>query len=153
MLINTLMASLFIYKMAVLLLISMQQLNKIQDIISHFLWKGKRAKIPMEILQNDKSHGGLKLMNFRARQISVHMQWIKRLHQDPILDYAYHLLCPKLRENIWKCNISPKDVTRSTLFNHFGVISLLSGQRLTSMTLPVLMKFFHKVFGTTVISR
>ena len=49
--INTLMASLFVYKMTVLPDLTSAQINAIHKIIINFLWNGAKPKIPLEILQ------------------------------------------------------------------------------------------------------
>ena len=71
-LINSLMQSLFTYKMAVLLSLSEAQLRRINTVIINFLWKGKKPKIPIHLLHNWKWSGGLKLSDFKLRQKSLH---------------------------------------------------------------------------------
>ena len=66
--INTLMCSIFAYKMAVLPVISEIQCKRIDAFTTNYIWKGKKSKIPLKLLQNNKKLGGLKLSNFKQRQ-------------------------------------------------------------------------------------
>ena len=87
--ISTLMCSLFTYQMSVLPLLSLNQLQQIDKIISSFLWKGGKAKIPYKVLQNKKEKGGLNLCNLEWRQKSSHLQWIAKLKDYPeMANYA-----------------------------------------------------------------
>ena len=110
-LINSLMASLFIYKMAVLPKMSTKQLKEIDQIILHFLWEDKKPKIPIKVLRNTKSKGGLKLASFEYRHDAMHLTWIpKTLEKE--FNYIFECLCPLLRETIWECNLMNKDAQR-----------------------------------------
>ena len=109
--VNTLMASLFVYKMSVLLDLTKEQLRQVNGIIHNFLWKGKRARIAMNTLCKDRKDGGLKLVDISAKQTALKVGWIPRLDDDAFLaNCAYHALCPVLRNNIWRCNLSVSDV-------------------------------------------
>ena len=107
-LINSLMCSTLIYKMSVLPTMSNAQVTELEKTINSFLWKG-RNKIPLNILQNSKINGGLNLTNVRARQKALRIQWINILEKNPILHYAYELLLPRERENIWLFNVHRRD--------------------------------------------
>ena len=61
--INTLMASLFVYKMQVIPLNDMKIINDIEDAISDFFWKSKK--------------GGLGLRDIRIQQDAITLDWIK----------------------------------------------------------------------------
>ena len=47
-------------------------------LIHFFTWQGKSAKIPGELLQCVKEHGGLKLVNLQAKNDAVKMAWFFR---------------------------------------------------------------------------
>ena len=57
--VNSLVASLFVYKMMVLPQIPKNVIKRVDNEIRRFLWNGKKAKIAYPILQNSKSEGGL----------------------------------------------------------------------------------------------
>ena len=68
--INLLIASKFAYKMSGLGLISDEILQAYNAVVYKFLWKGKRAKGPLYILQGNKEDGGLVLTNLKLRDYS-----------------------------------------------------------------------------------
>ena len=107
---NTLCASLFVYKMAVLPNISTRQIDNINKIINTYLWNGKRVKIPLEILQNDKKMGGLRLCNFEFKQKALKIQWVKKALVQPKFAYIYQWLIPEIGCNVWELNISRNDI-------------------------------------------
>ena len=108
--INTLMSSLFVYKMLVLPNMDNRQVVCIEKLCNEFIWKGKRPKIKMSVLQNPKHKGGLKLVNFATKQKSLKLSWIKRIDTNPELQYIYEWLVPMLGKNIWKVNLSTKHI-------------------------------------------
>ena len=65
--INTLMASLFVYKLQVLPILNDVMVKQIESIFTDFLWKGKRAKIPLGTMQKAKHEGGLGLVNIKFK--------------------------------------------------------------------------------------
>ena len=111
-LINSLMFSLFVYKMTMLPPISQEQINKINTIIKNFLWGKRKSKIPTEVLCNGKNKGGLKLSDFQKRQQVLYISWIPKLQKDDTFNYTYDWIELRLREKIWECNIAYKDVKR-----------------------------------------
>ena len=64
---NTLVASLFVYKMMVLPIIPKKVIKNMENVMREFLWNGKKAKIALNILQNPKTQGGLNLVNLEKR--------------------------------------------------------------------------------------
>ena len=108
--INTLMASLFVYKMMVHPNLTKEQLMKIMGIIKIFVWGEKRAKIKMEMLYNPKEYGGLKLVNFVHKQTALKCMWIPKIINDPTWEYVYIFLIPSLKNLIWEANISEGDI-------------------------------------------
>ena len=61
--VNTLVASLFVYKMTVLRRITNDKIKAIEDIILDFIWNGGKPKIAKSILYCPKLQGGLQLVN------------------------------------------------------------------------------------------
>ena len=60
---NSLIASLFVYRMTALPPLTQVMLDAIEKIFTDFIWEGKRAKIPLRILQGNKTDGGMRLTN------------------------------------------------------------------------------------------
>ena len=111
MVINTLVASLFVYKMTVLPPISEIYVKKLNEMLNNFLWNGSRPKIKLEILQLPKWLGGAGLVNFTVKDLSLKFSWVKDIMSDSFIENnAYHFIHRTLREQIWKCNLSPLDV-------------------------------------------
>ena len=108
--INTLMAPLFVYKMGVLPMLNNGQIDRINGIIESFLWQGTRAKIPLYILQRPKSEGGLNLTNFKNKHRSLLLQWPCSVNNDETFEnYIYHWIAPDIRSFIWECNLNKSD--------------------------------------------
>ena len=78
------MASIFVYKMLTMPPLTKFQLCRIDTIITTFLWKGKKAKIPLKVLCGPETMGGLKLVDFQAKYDSLMMSWVTKLQEkDP----------------------------------------------------------------------
>ena len=104
--INSLVGSLFIYKLSTVLTLNKEQISEIENIIREFIWKGKKPKIALATLQNLKHQGGLKLVNLLAKQDTIKISWIFKLESDSLLrECAYNTLAPKLRQLIWRFNL------------------------------------------------
>ena len=110
--INTLMASLFVYSMIVTPLISPSQEKKFYEIINKFLWKDKRSKIPLGVLQNSKEGGGLGIARIRDKHKALHIQWIPKIVEEGNneFEYVYQLLIPSIGREIWNCNLNDRDI-------------------------------------------
>ena len=110
--VNTLIASLFVYKMMVLPCIPKVVVSRADNMIREYIWGGKKAKIAFGILQNPKCEGGLNLVNLRNKDMALKATWPKILAGEK--EYArmvYSLMrVPALGQNIWRCNIAPEDV-------------------------------------------
>ena len=109
--INALMGSLFVYKCNTMLHMNVKQIKEIEGIFRHYLWNGKKDKIPLWVLQLDKKDGGLRLVNLGARQRALKVRWVHRVETDPFLrECAYSNLDVLLRDKIWLCNLSEAHV-------------------------------------------
>ena len=73
--VNTLVSSLFVYKMMVLPVIPDKVVKQMNNIIREFLWNGKKAKIAYAILQNPKDQGGLNLVNLKNKDRALKVSW------------------------------------------------------------------------------
>ena len=116
--INTLMASLFVYKMSVLPPMTKSQLKRLDKIITEFIWKNKRAKIPISLLRNPKKWGGLKLVNFETKQSALKIAWVKKIVNNEEFQYVHNVLIPGLGEKIWEINLSKQDAEKIVKETH-----------------------------------
>ena len=117
---NSLIASLFVYRMYILPRIPARTVKQLNKICEKFIWNGRRPKIGLNKLQNAKSKGGLNLVDFKLKDDSLKLSWIPYLLTDRALaDIAYQQLAPELKENIWHCNLSPDDISCIGPKKHF----------------------------------
>ena len=118
--INTLAASLFVYKMYVLPNMSNNMINQLEKLCNEFIWNSRRPKIKISTLQSNINNGGVKLVNFKRKDKALKVSWIAYLQHDTALAaLAYNFLCPIMKENIWRCNLNTKDVDAVVTRNGF----------------------------------
>ena len=119
--VNTLIASLFVYKMMVLPSMSSVMFKRLDNIIREYIWSGKKAKIAFNILQNSKDEGGLNLVDLKRRDKALKATWPQILHKEE--DYAkivYGIMrVTVLQDDIWRCNLNPQDVKSLGLTSEF----------------------------------
>ena len=119
--VNTLIASLFVYKMMVLPTIPKKFIQTMDNIIREYLWGGKKAKIAYKILQNSKKEGGLDLINLEIKDKSLKATWPQILHKET--EYAklvyQHLKCSAIQEDIWRCSLKKEDVKKLKIKDQF----------------------------------
>ena len=107
--VNNLMTSQYIYQMISLNLISDEHVKEFNQTINNYLWKNRKPKIPLKVLQLPVTDGGLGLIDIRKKDIAMKVQWVKRMiKEDNIKDLALELL-PCIGSDIWKCNLNEKD--------------------------------------------
>ena len=113
MVINSLVASMYVYKMQVLPNMSNNLIKRIERIFNIFLWNGRRPKISVDKLMNRYDQGGLNLVNLKNKEKALKASWVSDLsHEDFLAELAYRNLSEPLRETIWKCNLSSLDVQK-----------------------------------------
>ena len=109
--INTLITSQFIYKMSVLPTLPENIIKKLEAMFINYIWDGKKAKIPIEILQKSKHEGGLGLVNLRLRDKALKISWIQTINQDKsVANLAYHFLGNVLKSWFFDCNLKDSDI-------------------------------------------
>ena len=109
--VNTLVASLFVYKMTVLPKMSDETIKKLESEINSFLWNGRKAKIKLRTLQTHPDSGGAKLVNFHAKDASLKISWIKTLRdEEKLANMVYQFFAKDLLHDFWRCNLRRSDV-------------------------------------------
>ena len=104
--VNTLVVSVFVYKMTVLPKIPEKMILQLNKIIKDFIWNGAKRKIPLRILQQSVENNGLKLTDFEAKDDALKAGWVRTIQLDPRCgDIAHEILHPSLKEVIWACNL------------------------------------------------
>ena len=111
---NTMVASMLVYKMQFLPMLSIQLEKNLQKLITNFIWNGKKPKIRLKTLTLNKCDGGRRLVNLKLRDASLKIEWVKRVAEgeDQILrSLAFYLINTQIQNDIfWECNFSPADV-------------------------------------------
>ena len=69
--VNTLIASLFVYKMTVLPTMPDCYIKEIYALINKFIWNGRKPKITLAQLQKNIDCGGLKLVKFENKDAAL----------------------------------------------------------------------------------
>ena len=82
--VNSLIASLFVYQMQVLLSMEDKLLDKFNRLITNFIWNERKPKIKLDILQQLKNELGLRLVNLKSRDDALKIAWIKRIIELPL---------------------------------------------------------------------
>ena len=119
--VNTLIASLFVYKMMVLPSIPKYMVKKIDNLIRDFLWNGKKSKVAYNILQVKKEDGGLNLVNLTIKDKALKATWPQILSQEKDYSQVVYktMKCSAIGVDIWKCSIEPSDVQSMKILNTF----------------------------------
>ena len=108
-LVNTLMGSLYVYKMFVFPSPSQKYIDKFMEIIDKFLWNNKRPKIKQSILNAKKTNGGLGLINMKAKLASLKISWLFR--EDIFVQNWIESIVPhEIGSLFLYCNLSINDL-------------------------------------------
>ena len=126
--INSLVSSLFVYKMMVLPKIPEKIVRIVEAMIREFLWNGKKAKIALSVLQNSKKEGGLNLVNLRNKDIALKATWPKILfHEEEYSCLVYKIMrTASIGDDIWRVRLLPEHVKYLRVGNEFWVDVLKS---------------------------
>ena len=109
--VNSLVTSLFVYRMMVLPRMPELLLNSIKQKVIKFIWKGAKPKISYDTLIQEKKNGGLGLSDLKVKDKSLKIGWIQILENDAKLsNIVYNNIAPDLKEKIWSCSMNVADV-------------------------------------------
>ena len=93
--------------------------KQVDQIMSEFLWLGKRPKISKNILQSSKRKGGVRLFDIRRKQKTLKIMWVKRLQTNVFFKECFKIsfpcfncICINQFEKIWTLNIKKSDVKK-----------------------------------------
>ena len=117
--VNSLVGSLFVYKMEYILV---NFVTQFYDMVHYFLWKDGKARIPKEVLCCDKNAGGLRLVELTCKHEAPKVRWIFYLRKNLFLaEVAFNNLIPDLGHFIFRCNLSHKHISYFIPRNNFWV--------------------------------
>ena len=126
--VNSLVASLFVYKMMVLPRMPKKVIKCVDNVIREFLWDKKKAKIAYTTLQNPKKEGGLNLVCLEKKETALKATWPQILYKEK--EYAqivyYSMKCSIIGEEIWRCTLSCQDAMSLKISNSFWKDVLVS---------------------------
>ena len=109
--INSLIGSLFIYKMNVLPAIPNQIINTVNDLLSKFIWKEKKPKVSFDAMCCKKEGGGLRLVKLKDKDKALKLQWVSVYHSFPnIKAIANSFIDKHVTEMIWQSNLNKKGI-------------------------------------------
>lgn len=109
-LVNSLVGSLFVYKMTVLPFLGSEFVETFNKILRNFIWNDRKSKIALNILQADKNCGGLRLVDLHKKDMSLKLTWVKEIDKGGFFaNVFYNQLRLPANENIFKCQLSVKD--------------------------------------------
>ena len=84
--INSLIGSLFVYKMSTLPNLPDHWIRQIEAEFSKFIWNHNRPKISLKSLQADNLVGGLRLVDLKNKERSLKAAWVKIISEDEKLN-------------------------------------------------------------------
>ena len=119
--VNSLMASLFVYKMQVLPLIDDKIANEFETIVKEFIWTGAREKIPFTTLTANKESGGFGLVDIKKKHRALLFNWVSDCkNSEKVRSLVSAFLGDSVNdESIWKFNLI-KRVKEFSKAIHFG---------------------------------
>ena len=111
--VNTLVESLFVYRMSVIELMPNEYYEKLEKIVEKFIWPGK-VRMKSTCLQCPKSQGGLRLVNFKNKHLALLTQWVFKIQTNNFFQHCmYKSLGINVGEYIWYVNLHPRDVEKN----------------------------------------
>ena len=111
--INTLIASLFVYRMSVLPAMPQKYVNQLNKLMESFIWNNKKPKISLRVLQNSVDEGGLNLVNFRNKDRALKASWVRTIKTYSFLQNIMKeaLKIPPAIE-VFSCNLKKQDIIK-----------------------------------------
>ena len=111
--INTLIISMFTYRLSVILALPVSYLEVLNKMFADFIWSGSKAKIKLRVLQGLKTDGGAGLTNLKNKDMALKCQWVSKIFQnDSIKTLAYELLANPIGDEIWKATLCTTDIKK-----------------------------------------
>ena len=110
--VNTLITSLFVYRMTVLPSITNKLLCSIRHEITKFIWNNSKPKISYDIMIMPKEDGGAGLIDLAIKDKTLKISWIGILSNEQQLGKLIQLnTIPELGDYIWDCSLQSTEVS------------------------------------------
>ena len=111
---NSLIGSLFVYKLTVLPLLQEADLKVLRKIFADFIWNHGKPKLSFEILQGLKKNGEGGLVNMKAKDLALKISWVHKFpNNDMIKNIAYHMIENKIGNIFPKSTIKHERCTKT----------------------------------------
>ena len=118
--VNSLVASIFMHRLKVLPDIPTSYVDKYNKVVKDFIWEGGKEKIKWNILTGNKQDGGLGLFDITNKQKALKVQWIFDLPQNsPVKWLADYFLNNKLGDLLWEANLKGVENQRTIVTHNF----------------------------------
>ena len=109
--VNTLVASIFIHRLAVLPCIPDRYAKQFNEMIQDFVWNGGKPKISMKILKGNKEDGGLGLIDLQMKDVALKAQWVLKAASSKIYkEIVKILLNNKIGTGLFEAQLHYKDI-------------------------------------------
>ena len=109
--INSLIASLFVYRITPTHYIPAEFIEKTRKLFTEFIWSGKKPKIKFSRLEQTRRQGGGGLVNMVKKIESLKLGWVFKLQERPDLQsLADDSLQNKVGMLLWESNLKESDV-------------------------------------------
>ena len=132
MIINSLVASLFVHKLAVISTLPKVYAKKLDDLFRGFIWNQRKSRIDLKILKGLKENGGAGLVDIVNKDKSLKLQWIAHIMSNPQMKaLAYSLLENKIGDMIWQTQLSAEHVRKIFKKESFWVNVMQNWSELT----------------------
>ena len=120
--VNSLMESLFVYKLHILPNLTTEQIAQIEKLVKKFYWGegGGRGRTKLSMLQKGKNFGGLRLFDIRIHQAALKANWIWKSQKSILFKHLLYntwRIPNSLYVNRWCLNIHVKHA-HLVLANH-----------------------------------
>ena len=118
--VNTLVASQFNYKLAVLPKLPPEYVKKFYKIVLNFVWNNRAPKISKHIVTSLKEDGGAGMVNLEKRELALKLKWVIHLEKIPDLkELVFEMINNPIGDLIWQANLDKKYKKQLVMNNEF----------------------------------
>ena len=109
--VNTLISSLFVYKMSAIPSMTKQMYKVMKEEIQKFIWNGARPKIKYDYLIMKRKGGGLGLCDLEVKDKALKVVWVQILaNENSLKNVVYANIAPDLKQFLWSCSLNSEHV-------------------------------------------
>ena len=125
--VNSLVTSLFVYRMQVLPTMPCKYVKTFQKLVLGFIWNQGTSKISYQVLTGLKTQEGAGLVDIHKKDEALKMVWVFTLRKySQLKNLAYALLENMIGDLIWEVQLAPQDVQIFFDLNNFWTQVLIA---------------------------